>query len=240
MKKLILILALFLSNAVFAATPTYSSGVVPLNGQYNLEISNICAVDDASPIVPSKSVINEALIGNLIFTPDTTQTSKVSSIDAYNKWIAYVTPLTASSPSPAVAPPVLSQVIDPTNPALKLIETPLQWGTMKQITIESDITYPITSIPSSYNYYENAFAVITKYTYSNSALNGGIATGYAIYRQKSGNPWKRIQAFPNTFTTSPTLSASTNFLVMTQYTDQIMSGSQPVTFNCRSRVNLVR
>ena len=235
--KLSVLSLVVFNTSAFAAT--FSSGLVPFNGAYNVEINNICAADSSyANSLPPVSVINEALIGNLTFNPDATQTSKISSIDAYNKWIAYVTPLTA------VAPPVLSQVTDPTStttPLAKLIETPIQWGITNESTSESDVTYPYTSMPVGYHNRETAYVVITKYTLSNPVFTNSVfSTGYAIYRQHNGQPWKSIRVYPNAFSTSPTLTAATNLLVLEQYTNPTVIGSQTYTFNCRSKVNLFR
>ena len=236
MKKLTLILGLLLSNLANAAT--YASGVVPFNGTYNLEISHSCALDVSyANSLPPITSYNEVLVGSNNFMPDTAHTSTVSSIDAYNKWLAYVAPLTG------VSAPVLSQVVDPTSasvPPAKLIETPLQWGIIKQSTIQSDVTFPYTVVPTTTNYIESAYSVLTKYTYSNSALTNGVTTGYAIYRQNNiGTPWVRLQIFTNAFSAT-SLSASTNVILLAHHSEQKLIGSQNYIFNCGSKINMIR
>ena len=130
MKKLTLILGLLLSNLANAASTTYYSGLVPLTGSYNIDLNNTCAPDSSyANSLPPVTGVNEALVGILTITPDTTQTSKVSSLDAYNKWLAYMTPLTGV---PSLAPPALSQLKDPTNALVNINETPIQWGALNK------------------------------------------------------------------------------------------------------------
>ena len=238
MKKLTLILGLLLSNLANAASTTYYSGLVPLTGSYNIDLNNTCAPDSSyANSLPPVTGVNEALVGILTITPDTTQTSKVSSLDAYNKWLAYMTPLTGV---PSLAPPALSQLKDPTNALVNINETPIQWGGIKQTTTESDVSSPYTSSATPYHYIETAYFVITKYTYSNSSLNNGITTGYKLYHQSNGSGWARANLYVNAFTTSPTLTSSTNAIVLLGYSDQKSINSQNYTFNCRSKINLMR
>jgi len=238
MKKLTLLLALLLSNVANAAT--YPSGIVPINGTYNFEIDSKCSVDAVyATALPALTTQNLTSIGYVNFTPDTTHTSSVSSTDAYNKLIDYLTSLTTYSPK--ITAPVLSQTIDPTNTTLKLIETPIQWGVMKQSNMASDATGPYTVMPTPYNYNETGFLIITKFTYSNSALNSGFTTGYAGYYWNNGNnKWNNLSVFPNAFTTTPTASSSTNILILTADHDQINIGSQGYPTNCTTKAKMTR
>jgi len=235
MKKLTIILALLISNVANAAT--YASGVVPIYNNYNFEIDSKCSVDASyASALPALTTQNLTSIGYVNFTPDSTHTSTVSSADAYSKFITYISGLTTYTPK--ITAPVLSQVTDPTNTTLKLIETPIQWGLMKQTTMASDATGPYTSIPAPYNYNETGFLIITKFTYANSALNNGFTTGYAAYYWNNGNTkWGVFNAFPNTFSAT---SSSTNILFLGTDHDQINVGSQGYPTNCTTKARMTR
>ena len=238
MKKLTLILAMLLSNVAFAAT--YTSGLVPINNTYNFEVDSKCAVDASyASALPALTTQSLTTIGYANFAPDITHTSTVSSADAYNKFISYITSLTTYTPK--ITAPLLSQAIDPTNTTLKLIETPIQWGVLKQRTVENDVTGPYTSTPTPYNYNETGFLIITKFTYSNSALNSGFTTGYAGYYWNNNDiKWNALNVFPNAFSTTPTLTSSTNILILTADHDQINIGSQGYPTNCSTKAKMTR
>jgi len=234
MKKIVLASTLLLSNISFAAT--YSSGLVPFNGTYNLDFNETCVVDGSTfPSIPPITSTTSNNVGYFTFTPDGTKTSTVSSLDAYNKWIASVNPLTG------VGAPVFSQVIDPTKTTVKLIETPIQWGPTKDTHVKSFYSEPYTSPPTISNVAEVGYLVITKYTFSNSALNNGIATGYRAYSWSTGNAgWEPWTLFPNAFSTSPTLTSSTNILGMRTGFDQQTFTLQTYTYNCIAKAKLSR
>ena len=152
MKKKILILALLLSNQANAAT--YGSGIVPYNGTYNNQSTTSCDLDStyATPLGLTTAVDN-VTTGQEIFTPDITHTSTVSTLDAFKtKWVPYITGLTTFSPVITNPISLLTSNPDPTAPSVMLNETPIQWGVLKQSTVEYDVTGPYTATPTPYNY----------------------------------------------------------------------------------------
>lgn len=232
--KLLALSLLMVTTTSNALAATIKSATTPLNGTYNYVGTEQCTADVNSSIPATyASSYTHAKAGQRAFTPDTAAYSVTTNQQALTIWL---TSKSLVSPSP-----VMNVTQDPTALAgVNFAEIPIQWGIIKQSTIQSDVTFPYTVVPTTTNYIESAYSVLTKYTYSNSALTNGVTTGYAIYRQNNiGTPWVRLQIFTNAFSAT-SLSASTNVILLAHHSEQKLIGSQNYIFNCGSKINMIR
>lgn len=203
-----LLLSYIFSSNLFAAT--VKSATTPLSGTYNYVDSKSCTADIASGLPGNySSTYTSYSVGQRTYTYDTSA-SGASAAAALSSWIS------------AKALPALTGVInatqDPTAAnGVKLVETPLEWGTFLQKQTKFDLASPYASLPiANINALTHNF-ILVSFSYATPLNMGNIKTGYAAYTLYPGNShWERYDVSFNTNSTTKLVTTATHIGANTQ------------------------
>ena len=220
--KLSVLSLLILNNSAFCA-PVAGSPQYPVNGKYNASASYLCIIDASNSPSPGYFNTKESVdVGQLTYTPDTAHT--------FSGWLAS---LGAGVPNPL---PLLSNtVVDPTNSAFKLIETPLQWGSSSGVFNQVVITTPNTQSLTNVSLSSIGQGFTTSFMYKNPANNNNVTTGFAMYNFDSYyNIWKRKALY---FNSAVNVKAS-KVDILGISTDQFGNTAPVPLYNCVSKMFL--
>ena len=220
----LLVSSIFSSNVLAA---TVRSATTPLSGAYSFLDSQSCTADVASglpAIYPS--TYTSYSIGQRTYTYDTSA-SGATAAAALSSWIT------------AKALPTITGVMnitqDPTAANnLKLIETPVQWGTFLQKQTQYDLAAPYASLPIANRNAVTQNFILVSFNYATPANMGNIKSGYAAYTLYPGNShWERYDVSFNINSSTKLMNSVTHVGVNTQQATYNNGGTPtPYTFDC--------
>ena len=119
-------------------------------------------------------------------------------------------------------------------PQPKLIETPIQWGSMSHVKSFLLYSSPLTTQPSFGTESGADYIFITSFNYSNPANTNNVKTGYALHSFSIGDTaWSVGYIYFNT------TSAGASFVTaIEQNTKLVTMGSTTTPFNCVSSMTM--
>jgi len=193
--------------------------------------NQVCTADVSNPLPANTSTsLNGSAIYTNTFTFDTTHTGATPAA-AFASWVAYLGTLGITIPVG-----FLNSLADPSSPAVKLNETPIQWGAHSQIGLSNAYSLPYnTSSPVSLDPVTE-WVFITSFNYAVPANNNNVKVGYiANVYGASAKAWKKIYFYPN-LANNPITSAA----ALMNFVQTIVIGTNSYKFDCLNTTLFVK
>ena len=199
------IFSYIISSNVFAAT--VKSATTPLSGTYSQIQIQTCSADNTN-VLPTgyQSTYTNHQIGTITYTADPGSYTGTTALQGISGWLA----TTALKAFPTPVPLFSGVTADPTSPTIKLVETPIEWGTASIQSTNGVITSPYASVVNPVMAPEVGYFILTSFTYAVPANNNGNKIGYAYYYIKTGKTnWIRFTSYTsNTTATTRAISGT--------------------------------
>lgn len=225
MKKILTLTICSLLNLYVSTSEaaTFTSKLVPMSGQYNINYSYMCIADPTaitSTNYPSFYTKEQEGVGQFTFTADNKPRTGVTVTDALIAWVAS---LGATYGNP----------VSPKTFLTRTNEIPIQWGIVTGKNSQAEYTTPTTTNPIPIIYKNGGIGpvFITSFNYPDNSVGNAIYLYDSLYKQ-----WKVEFIYFNT----PLTSISSNITSIGTSVDFFTSNTFTFPYNCRTKLTLFK